>query len=100
GLTPGENSSSDRTRRTGITKAGPPALRASLIQAAWAARRSKGKHPILEWVTEVEKRRGKKVAVVALARKLAGILFALWRDGTFYDAQTNQNQTMGITVPV
>lgn len=88
GLTPGENSSSDRTRRTGITKAGPAALRASLIQAAWAARRSKGNHPMLEWVLEVEKRRGKKVAVVALARKLAGILFALWRDGTFYAPQT------------
>jgi len=34
------------------------------------------------WAAEVEKRRGKGVAIVALARKLAGILFALWRDGT------------------
>lgn len=85
GLTPGEDSSSDRLRRTGITKAGPAALRATLVQAAWAARRSRGKHPMLEWVNEVEKRRGKRVAIVALARKLAGILFALWRDGTFYD---------------
>jgi transposase len=84
GLTPGENSSSDRQRRTGITKAGPPALRASLIQAAWAARRSRGKHPMLDWVNEVEKRRGKHVAIVALARKLSAILFALWRDGSFY----------------
>jgi transposase len=87
GLTPGENSSSARRRRTGITKAGPPALRASLVQAAWAARRARGKHPMLEWVTEVEKRRGKHVAIVALARKLSAILFALWRDGTLYNPQ-------------
>jgi len=74
GLTPGENSSSNRTRRTGITKAGPAALRACLVQAAWAARRTRGDHPMLAWVLEVEKRRGKWVAVVALARKLAAIL--------------------------
>jgi transposase len=92
GLTPGENSSSERTRRTGITKAGPAALRASLVQAAWAARRSRGTHPILTWVDEVEKRRGKHVAVVALARKLSAILFALWRDGTFYDRKHAKTQ--------
>jgi transposase len=84
GLTPGENSSSDRKRRTGITKAGPAALRASLVQAAWAARRARGNHPMTAWSVEVEKRRGKRVAIVALARKLAAILFALWRDGSFY----------------
>jgi transposase len=36
------------------------------------------------WVDAVEKRRGTRVAVLALARKLAGMLFALWRDGTVY----------------
>jgi transposase len=90
GLTPGEHSSSDRKRRTGITKAGPPALRAALVQAAWAARRARGSHPMVLWSLEVEKRRGKNVAIVALARKLAGILFALWRDGTFYSPTNGQ----------
>jgi hypothetical protein len=42
---------------------------------------------MVAWSLEVEKRRGKKVAIIALARKIAGILFALWRDGTFYDAR-------------
>ena len=38
------------------------------------------------WVDEVEKRRGTRVpGVLALARKLAGILSALWRDGTVYE---------------
>jgi transposase len=85
GLTPGEYSSSEKVRRTSITKAGSTAMRWCLVQAAWAARRARGKHAMIDWATEVQKRRGKKVAVVALARKLAGILFAIWRDGTVYD---------------
>jgi transposase len=85
GLTPGEASSSERQRRTGITKAGSPAARWVLVQAAWAARRAKGDHPIVRWSLEVEKRRGKRVAILALARKIAGIMFAIWRDGTVYE---------------
>ena len=85
GLVPGENSSAERQRRTRITKAGPTALRWCLVQAAWAARRARRKDPMHRWADEVEKRRGKRVAVLALARKLAGILFAIWRDGTVYE---------------
>jgi len=85
GLTPGEDSSSARQRTTGITKAGSSPMRRCLVQAAWAARRARGKHPMLDWSLEVEKRRGKRIAIVAFARKLAGILFALWRDGTLYN---------------
>ena len=43
------------------------------------------------WAQEVAKRRGRRVAIVALSRKLAGILFAMWRDGTDY-APTHQPQ--------
>jgi len=85
GLVPGEDSSSDRRRRTSITKAGPPALRWCLVQAAWAARRARRADPMQRWADEIEKRRGKRVAVLALARKLAGILYAIWRDGTEYE---------------
>lgn len=86
GLTPGEHASSTYQRRTGITKAGPSAVRWTLVQAAWAAIRRRPADAMVIWATEVAKRRGWKVAVVALARKLAGILFAIWRDGTAYDA--------------
>lgn len=84
GLTPGQDCSSNRQRTTGITKAGSSPMRRCLVQAAWAARRARGRHPMVEWSLEVEKRRGKRIAIVAFARKLAGILFALWRDGTIY----------------
>jgi transposase len=86
GLVPGESSSGDKIRRTSITKAGSPRLRSTLIQAAWGARRSGGVHPMVVWAMEIEKRRGRRIAIVALARKMAGILYALLRDGSRYDA--------------
>lgn len=85
GLTPGEDSSSDKVRRTSLTKAGAKQARWALVQAAWVHRRVAAKHPSALWAAEVERRRGKRVAVVALARKLAGILYAIWRDGTSYN---------------
>jgi transposase len=85
GLTPGENSSSDRQRRTSITKAGPSMVRTNLVQAAWTLRRTRPNDPMSKWAEQIEQRRGKFIATVALARKLAGVLFALWRDGTRYE---------------
>jgi len=84
GLTPGENSSSERVRRTGITKAGATAVRRVLVNAAWVARRYAQGDPMVLWCHELEKRRGKFIAVTALARKLASIMFAIWRDGSTY----------------
>jgi transposase len=87
GLTPGEHSSSERERRTGITKAGPSEPRRCFVQAAWAALLMKNSHPMMEWARRIADRRGRQVAAIALARKLAGILFALWRDGSTYEAK-------------
>lgn len=84
GLIPGENSSSTRKHRTHLTKAGSPQMRWLLVQAAWSATRNAKNHPMVLWAIRVAERRGKRVAAVALARKLAGILFAIWRDGTTY----------------
>jgi len=88
GLTPGEHSSSERERRTGITKAGSMELRRTLIQAAWVVMFIvRTPHPMIEWARRLAERRGRPVAAVALARKLAGILFAMWRDGSTYQSK-------------
>jgi transposase len=90
GLVPGESSSSDRQQRLSITKAGPRRLRWVLVQAAWSLRvrcRLPAAVPLQLWAHRIELRRGKRMATVALARKLAGILYALWRDGKVYDAK-------------
>jgi transposase len=86
GLTPGEKSSSDRKRNTSITKAGPRQLRWCLVQAAWCAQRVRPSDPMVLWARAIAERRGKGIATVALARKLAGILYALWQRGTTYEA--------------
>jgi transposase len=87
GLVPGEDSSAERRRLTAITKAGPSRVRWTLVQAAWCARRLRPHDPAMAWARRLEARRGRPIAAVALARKLAGILYALWRDGTVYDPQ-------------
>ena len=87
GLTPGEHSSGGHQRTTHITKAGSAAVRRCLVQASWVARRHAARDPLVQWSLQIERRRGKRIAVVAQARKLAGILFAMWRDGTCYAPQ-------------
>ncbi|MGH3578776.1 MAG: IS110 family transposase, partial [Mycobacterium sp.] len=92
GLVPGEHSSSDHRRRTTITKAGSPQLRWTLVQAALCARRRRKDDPMVAWSRQVELRRGRHIATIALARKLAGILYALWRDGSTYDPNHHEKE--------
>lgn len=87
GLTPGERSSGASVRRTGITKAGPAILRQYLTQASLTLRRCRKHEPLTLWAESVAKRRGKQVATIATARKLAGILWAMWRHEIDYDPQ-------------
>jgi transposase len=88
GLVPREDSSAERRHRGHITKAGPRELRSLLIQAAWVCWRHPGSGTLKAWVEGIAARRGKRIAVVALARRLSRILFALWRDDTTFDART------------
>lgn len=68
GLAPRTYSSGDKTRRGGITKTGNPYLRWILVQAAHRAIK---KDPYLKlFYAGIAKRRGKKKAIVAVARKL------------------------------
>jgi transposase len=89
GLVPSEWSSSEVQRRGHITKAGNSRMRRLLVQAAWCILRRHKKPEtaaLREWAERIASRRGRPIAAVALARRLAGVLFALWRDGTVYDA--------------
>ena len=86
GLVPREFSSGDSQRRGPITKAGPGRARWLLIQAAVSIlrRRPPEAEALGTWALRIAARRGKHVAVVALARRLAGILYALLRDGSVF----------------
>ena len=83
GLVPSEDSSAERRHRGWITKVGPGELRALLVQASWGIWR--GRSPagaaLRTWVQALAARRGRRIAIVALARRLSRILYAMWRDG-------------------
>ena len=88
GLVPSEHSSGERQHRGTLTKAGNPRMRFLLVEAAWCILRSRSAQTqeLRRWAERIATRRGRRVAVVALARRLAGILYAMWRDGTEYQA--------------
>ena len=81
GLTPKESSSGRRRWLGSINKAGDPYLRTLLIGGArsmiLAAHRTKRPHYLQIWALEVEKRRGRNRAAVAVANKLARIIWAV-----------------------
>jgi len=59
-----------------------------LVEAAWillVRAKSVKAQPLQAWAQRIAARRGRRVAVVALARRLAGILYAMMRDGTEFD---------------
>ena len=89
GLVPSERSSGERRRLGRITKAGNTRVRWLLVEAGWGILRSRSPDAaaLRAWGLRIAARRGKRIAAVALARRLAGILFAMWRDGAPYDAR-------------
>jgi len=89
GLVPRVYMSGDTVRYGRITKRGNGYLRALLVQGAWALTRTKNGGKLKErfqYMT-VEKSISKKKAIVAIARRMAELLYALMRDGTGYEAR-------------
>jgi transposase len=86
GLVPLEDSSGNRRRLGHITKQGSSILRFLLVEAAQVTVRS-----IPEWRSKyfhLAMRRGRKIAKVAMARKLAVGLYWMWRKGWNYEQLT------------
>jgi len=92
GLVPSEASSGERRQRGGVTKAGNGRMRWLLVESAWIIMRSRREDTrhLREWAERITLRRGRKIAALALARRIAGILFAMWRDGTSYAAPSHR----------
>jgi len=97
GLVPSENTSGKR-RLGAITKEGNSYLRALLVEAAWSVIRSRSPNPLKVWALAVARRRNQKlIAAVALARRLSGVLWAMWRDGTVFEARrVGQKSALGL----
>lgn len=95
GLVPSEDSSAERQHKGHITKTGPRDLRALLVQASWVIWRGRSAPgaALRTWAQAIAARRGRRIAIVALARRLSRILFALWRDHTDFRVRTSAHAT-------
>jgi transposase len=79
GLAPTPWQSGQMVREQGIAKAGNPRLRKAVLQLAWLWRRHQPGSALSRWFNQrvgQEKGRVRRIAIVAMARKL---LVALWR---------------------
>ncbi len=82
GLAPGFRESAGKAKQLGITKEGSRLLRWVMIEFAWrmvGSSRRWGRH-----YHRLEARIGAKKAIVAIARRLLGMVFALLREGKRY----------------
>jgi transposase len=89
GLVPQEYSSGEKQRRGCVMRRAHPYVQSLLVQAAWRIRRSSDPRTAAfrMWADAIARRRGTKVAMVALARRLARTLFAMWRDESNFEPE-------------
>jgi len=82
GLTPREDSSALRRRLGAISKQGDVYVRMLLTHGArslvWHAKAAGRPTSLQQWAMQTELRRGRNVAAVAMANKLARIVWAVW----------------------
>jgi transposase len=87
GLTPKEHSTGGRQRMGGISRAGHERLRALLVNGATAVIRAAerpGSQLATPWLLGLLARKPKKVAAVALANKMARMIWAMMTTGEAY----------------
>lgn len=93
-LTPRIYQSGGTTHLGRISRDGRQEVRRVLLQCAHTVGRMKsyGARPLREFFERIRRRRGKKIAVVALARKLLTIAYGVLKSGKAYDPALVQAQ--------
>ena len=82
GLVPGRRESAGKSKDLGITKQGSALLRWVLVEAAWRlAGRTRRWGSVME---RLSRRRGRRRAVVAIARRLLCVMVAMMQSGSGY----------------
>jgi transposase len=88
GLTPRRYQSGEIDATGRITRCGDPLLRTALYEAAnQVLTRSHAASALKRWGLMLKARNGHKKAVVAVARKLAVILHAMWKTDAVFCAE-------------
>jgi len=93
GLVPSVHASANVRMMGNITRSGSEVLRRYLIHGAraWMRYSAEG-DPNREWAEKVKERRGMNKATVALAHRMARIIFAVLRDETEYTGRRKRKQ--------
>ena len=90
GLCPGHHESAGK-QRSGRTRKGNVHLKTALVEAAQAAAHTKGT-VLAAFHQRVAARRGRKRATLAVAHRLAVVLYCLTRDGTTYEERDTSDR--------
>ena len=93
GLVPRLDMSSTVCRLGHITKSGNKNLRTLLILAAWSHVRSKDGGALKDkylYMTQIQSK-GKKIAIVAVARKLAELMYIILKNNTSYEKRVSSS---------
>jgi len=95
GLVPTTRSSGGHTYHGRITKQGSSWLRWAAIEVALHLTRQPG--PLRRFYERQRRRKGPKIARVALARKLLTYMYWMLRHNEPYDAQVRRLETVGVS---
>lgn len=94
GLTPSEHSSGEHTWLGHITRQGKPLLRHILVEAAWVAIT---KDPSLQEIMDrISSTRGKKIAIVGVARRLIARIRSCVLTGAFYEIKQTSIKSLAV----
>lgn len=98
GLVPKVHASAEMRMMGHITRSGSEILRRYLIHGAraWMRYAAEG-DPNREWAEKVKERRGMNKATVALAHRMARIIFAVLRDETQYNGRQKKKRQRKVT---
>jgi transposase len=91
GLVPSVYQSAGRQLNGHITKRGSPHIRRMLVEVAHAIARTRANSKLKKFFLRVRKRRGAKIALVALARKVLCILHHLLVNRETYHGEESGN---------
>jgi transposase len=82
GLIPRRRESGEMSRTLGITKSGNKLARMHLVNSATVLMNRGPECELKDWALALRQRRGRQRARIALARKLAVVMVAMWKTGS------------------
>jgi len=88
GMTPRVDSSGETAKIGNISKRGCRAIRAVIVQSAWAAVHTSKSHRLKQKYIELSDRRGRGRAIVAIARRILELMWTVVRQRTLYNQTT------------